>query len=81
MLQQKNETEEANQRLKCNLIRTQTSILFNIQIKKEDRLPPEELWPFPWDLDKKEKEPEMSLTEGEIIERSNKLFDMLPKIK
>jgi len=33
----------------AGLLRNATSILWNIQVKKEDRKYAEELWPFPWE--------------------------------
>lgn len=43
--------EGESDRIKNNaeLIRTSTAILWNIQVGKENKLTPEELWPFPWD--------------------------------
>ena len=74
-LQFRNEQEQSMIRLKCNLIRTQTTILFNTQTVKEDRKKPEELWKFPWD--KKEESSVVEMTEEEYKKRSDKLFEMI----
>lgn len=43
--------EGENERIKsiAELVRTSTSILWNIQVSEESRLSPIDLWPFSWD--------------------------------
>ena len=78
MLKQKNETEENMHRFKCELVRRQTAELINIQLKREDRISPKQLWKFPWDSENYEFQYQSSMTDEEINEQSEKLFAMLP---
>jgi hypothetical protein len=41
--------ETNNMRGIAELIRTQTAILWNIQVARESKLSPPQLWPLPWD--------------------------------
>jgi hypothetical protein len=44
-----NEAESERVKSIAELVRTSTTLLLNIQLAKEDRLTPRELWPFSWD--------------------------------
>ena len=44
-----NEAENERFRNYAELIRTQTAFLWNIQVDKDSKMKPSELWPFPWD--------------------------------
>jgi hypothetical protein len=80
-LHKKNEIEESKRRFQCNLTREQTTALVNIQLKREDRITPAQLWKFPWENEDQEEQNETSddlKTDQEVINNSNKLFDMIP---
>jgi hypothetical protein len=42
-------TEGERTKALAELIRTSTSILWNLQVAEESKLRPAELWPLPWD--------------------------------
>ncbi len=44
-----NRSEEQKYRANAELIRLQTATLVNLQVKKSDRVKPNQLWHFPWD--------------------------------
>ena len=46
-----NEAEHERFKTRAELIRIQTTILWNVQVDKNCKLKPSELWPFPWDSD------------------------------
>lgn len=50
-----NQAEDERVKSLSEIIRTSTSLLFNIQLKKEDRVTEEEIWPLPWDKKNMEK--------------------------
>lgn len=49
MLAEYNRKAEQDYRVQAELVRLQTATLVNIQLKKADRVKPNELWKFPWD--------------------------------
>lgn len=44
-----------DQRFNAEIIRMQTTTMINIQLKKKDRIKPDQLWTFPWEEDEKEE--------------------------
>lgn len=75
--------EGENERVKsiAELIRISTTFLLNIQLEKNNRLTPNELWPFPWDKPVKGGKVE-ELTEEEVkrreAEMTKKLNEIMP---
>jgi hypothetical protein len=68
--------EQQNDQFKrhAELIRRQTSILFNIQIAKEDRLTDRQLWPFEWDEQTESDDTKNTgLTEEQILAHNARL--------
>ena len=66
--------KEEKFRLQAELTRLQTADLVNVQLKKEDRIAPRDLWTFPWENeDKDEQDP------AELIEQNKRLIDALNK--
>jgi hypothetical protein len=43
------EAKSAEQREQTEILRIAVAILWNVQVKQEDRLSPQELWRLPWD--------------------------------
>ncbi|MCX6303289.1 MAG: hypothetical protein NTW82_14020 [Bacteroidia bacterium] len=72
------EGENNRMRSIAELIRTATTILWNKQIGKENVLPAEQLWRFPWDSANIETEElgEESLKEREKIQETQTKFLM-----
>jgi len=63
-----NREKEQAIRFKAEQTRLQTATLVNIQLKKEDRIKPRELWSLPWDT---ETEPEEKLDAEQVKELYN----------
>lgn len=69
------EQKNREARLISELTRRQTVDLLNIQLKKADRLKPEQLWTFPWDAGEEEEAEE--LTDEQIKERNEQIIKEL----
>ena len=54
-MQGHNERELERLKTLAEIVRTSTTIMVNIQLKKEDKVSPQELWPLPWDEKKDER--------------------------
>lgn len=50
-LHEYNRNRESEVKTNSELIRLQTTALINVQLKKEDRITPQQLWQFPWDVE------------------------------
>jgi hypothetical protein len=70
--------EGESERIKniAEIVRMSTTILMNIQLNKEDRITPHELWPFSWDKISVEGKEEV-LSEEEISRRENAMEGIL----
>lgn len=73
-LQYYQEGKNRDVRLISELIRRQTVDLLNIQMKKSDRLKPEQLWRFPWDAEEEER---TDLTDDEIKAYNDEIIKRL----
>lgn len=62
-------TQREKQKFIAELLRLQTADLINIQLKKSDRVKPDELWRFPWDGDEEEQ-----LSDDEIRRRNEEIL-------
>jgi len=63
-----NEGESERIKSIAEIVRMSTTILMNIQLSKEDRITPHELWPFTWDkisVDEKQKYYQKKRSAGE----------------
>lgn len=77
-----NEGESERVKSIAELLRVSTSILINIQLAKEDKIKPEELWPFTWDKEKEEDEGAFeTITDEERLRREDEMAKMLNNIK
>lgn len=74
-LQYYNEGKNREVKVLASLIRRQTTDLINIQLKKSDRLKPEQLWKFPWE-DEEEAETE-KMTDEQIREMNERIIKEL----
>lgn len=65
--------QRENERFKniAELVRLSTSILWNVQVARKDKLKPEQLMPFPWD----EKELKPVVYDKERMEEGYKRFE------
>jgi hypothetical protein len=74
-----NEGESERIKSIAEIVRMSTTILMNIQLRKEDRVTPHELWPFSWDKLSVEETGEV-LSEEEVIRRENAMENILKNI-
>jgi hypothetical protein len=74
-----NEGESERVKNIAEIVRMSTTILMNIQLSKEDRITPHELWPFSWDQVIVEEKEEV-LSEEEVSRRENAMDSILNNI-
>lgn len=74
-LQYYNEGKNREIKVFASLMRRQTVDLLNIQIKKSERMKPEQLWKFPWE-DEEEVEVE-KMTDEQIKEYHERIIKEL----
>lgn len=71
--------KEKDEAIKLNfeLMRRQTLDLINIQLDRNKKLTPHELWPAPWDEEEADKK---ELSEAEILENNQLLIDAINQL-
>lgn len=77
MLDELNQKQQNEYRQRAELVRFQTTILVNIQLKKEDQLKPSELWPFDWDEPTGIDAELNSMTDEQIKQHNKRLMALL----
>lgn len=73
-----NEAESERVKRIAEIIRSSTTILWNIQVDKTERLTPAQLWPFIWD--KTNNTYEVELTEEEVRKSEAEMEKILNNI-
>ena len=74
-----NEGESERIKSIAEIVRMSTTILMNIQLSKEDRITPHELWPFSWDKISVDEKTEI-LSEEEVGRREKAMERILNNI-
>jgi hypothetical protein len=71
-----NEREGEKTKTLAELLRIQTTILWNIQVGENEKLEPQKLWKLPWDVKNESDLPEVPEEEKAKIEETHeKLLD------
>jgi len=71
-----NEAQGERIKILAELMRIATSLLWNIQVSKEDKRKPIDLWPMPWDKNTEKYE---RISEEEYKKRMDKSIEILNK--
>lgn len=69
-----NEGEKNRIKALASIVRTSTTILWNVQVGNDDKLRAEELWRFPWELDEGNTGPEIPDEERKLHEERQKKY-------